>query len=74
MELKRLFWRGGERVLAGARSVLMEINDDFESQAVNCELILKRQGFTLKEKRQSDFETRENDNHSTTFNQIWTHG
>jgi TPP-dependent trihydroxycyclohexane-1,2-dione (THcHDO) dehydratase len=69
--IEALILAGGEKVLADARSVLIEINDDFESQAVNCELILKRQGFTLKEKRQSDFETRENDNHFTTFNQIW---
>ena len=70
--IEALILAGGEEVLAGARSVLIEINDDFESQAVTCELILKRQGFTLKEKRQSDFEKRDNDNRFTTFNQIWT--
>ena len=70
--IEALILAGGEKVLAGARSVLIEINDNFESQAVNCELILKRQGFTLKEKRQSDFETRGSDNRFTTFNQIWT--
>jgi len=69
--IEALILAGGEKVLAGARSVLIEINDDFESQAVNCELILKRQGFTLKEKCHSGFETRENDNNFMTFNQIW---
>lgn len=69
--IEALILAGGEEVLTGARSVLIEINDDFESQAVNCELILRRQGFTLTEKRQSDFESRENDSHFMTFNQIW---
>jgi FkbM family methyltransferase len=70
--IEALILAGGEEVLSGASSVLIEINDDFESQAVNCELILKRLGFTLKEKRQSDFEIRDNSDHFTTFNQIWT--
>ena len=70
--IEALILAGGEEVLAGAQSVLIEINDDFERQALTCELILKRQGFALKEKRQSDFEIRDSDNRFTTFNQIWT--
>ncbi len=70
--IEALILAGGGGILAGARSVLIEINDDFESQSENCELILKRQGFTLKEKRRSDFESRDNDNRFITFNQIWT--
>jgi len=69
--IEALVLAGGPDVLAKTKSVLIEINDEFEMQAKDCERILKSQGFVLKEKRQSDFEKRQESDHFVTFNQIW---
>lgn len=69
--IEALVLAGGENVLSKAQTVLVEVNDDFESQAKICEALLKKHGFTLKEKRQSDFEKQTNRSTHMTFNQIW---
>ena len=69
--IEALVLAGGEKVLSKAWSVLVEVNDDFDSQAKTCEALLKKHGFMLKEKRQSDFEIRTNRSTHMTFNQIW---
>ena len=69
--IEALVLAGGDKILSKARSVLVEVNDDFESQAKTCQSLLKKHGFTLKEKRQSDFEIRTNRSTHMTFNQIW---
>ena len=69
--IEALVLAGGDKILSKARSVLVEVNDDFESQAKTCQSLLKKHGFTLKEKRRSDFEIRTNRSTHMTFNQIW---
>ena len=69
--IEALVLAGGEKVLSKAWSVLVEVNDDFDSQAKSCEALLKKHGFVLTEKRQSDFEIRTNRSTHMTFNQIW---
>ena len=51
------------------KGILIEINDNFEEQAVNSARYLIEAGLTLKEKRHSDMF--ENSIHQHTYNQIW---
>ena len=69
--IEALVLAGGEKILSKAQTVLVEVNDDFDSQAKTCQALLKKHGFMLKEKRQSDFEKRTNRSTHMTFNQIW---
>ena len=69
--IEALVLAGGEKILSKAQSLLVEVNDDFDSQAKTCEALLKKHGFILKEKRQSDFEIRTHRSTHMTFNQIW---
>ena len=69
--IEALVLAGGEQILSKAQSLLVEVNDDFDSQAKTCQALLKKHGFILREKRQSDFEKRTNRSTHLTYNQIW---
>ena len=45
--IEALVLAGGEKVLSKAWSVLVEVNDDFDSQAKSCEALQKKHGFVL---------------------------
>ncbi len=67
-------------ILAGAKStlldsrvksILVEVNDEFQLQARSVSKILKDSGFELSEKRQSEM-IHSDENLRNTYNQIWT--
>lgn len=67
--IEHLILKGGGGVLAAAKGVLIEINDEFAAQAGGAGESLRSAGFTLKEKKQAD--VRLTGGASGTFNQIW---
>jgi FkbM family methyltransferase len=67
--IEHLILKGGAGVLARARGVLIEINEEFEKQTVDSASYLEAAGLTLKEKRHS--EIFENTVYRNCYNQIW---
>ena len=64
------FW-GGIPVLSKTKSVLIEINDKFNTQVQETDLYLREAGFTLKEKRHADYFDTYTTAARYTYNQIW---
>lgn len=67
--IEHLILGGGARVLEGAKSVLIEINDDFHQHADDAARILKGAGMRLHAKRR--WEGTDNSPFAETYNQIW---
>lgn len=68
--LEHFILRGGKEVLSNVRQVLIEVNDEFEEQAFECNEILRGAGFSLREKRHaSEMDAQEMG--SNCYNQIW---
>lgn len=67
--IEHLILKGGMPILRGAKSILIEINDKFTTQANDASMYLQQAGFVLKEKRHADF--LDNGMSKYTFNQIW---
>lgn len=69
--IEHLILSGAVDVLRSSslKSLLIEVNDDFELQAKNVNSFLASSGFTLREKRH--FEMVASGSFSGTFNQIW---
>jgi FkbM family methyltransferase len=69
--IEHLILSGAVDVLRSSslKSLLIEVNDDFELQAKNVASLLTNSGFTLREKRHSEMIA--SGTFSTTFNQIW---
>jgi FkbM family methyltransferase len=70
--IEHVILAGGTAVLAQARGVLIEVNDDFAQQAAGCAEALTRAGLTLRDKRHSDLI--EGSVFQSAFNQIWVRG
>ena len=70
--IEHLILNGALKVLSfdECKSVLIEVNDDFEKQAIEVSRILKNCGFKLEEKRHAE-EFENNINFGRTYNQIW---
>lgn len=67
--IEHLVLKGGMPILRGIKSILIEINDTFTTQANDASMYLQQAGFSLKEKRHADvFDT---GMAKYTFNQIW---
>ncbi len=67
--IEHLILKGGMPILRGIKSILIEINDKFTTQANEASMYLQQAGFSLKEKRHADvFDTGMAE---YTFNQIW---
>lgn len=64
--IEHLILRGADKIIKDAKSILIEINDDFIEQSDACIALLESCGMTRIEKTHSDM-LRE----SSTFNQIW---
>jgi FkbM family methyltransferase len=69
--IEHIILAGGLPVLKSVKSVLIEINDNFDVQAKESEATLEEAGFTLKEKRHADFWDQLESTAKYTFNQIW---
>ena len=69
--IEHLILRGGMKVIAKAKGILIEINDEFKVQADEATNNLIEAGFTLKEKRHADFFDTVTTAAGHTYNQIW---
>ena len=67
--IEHLILSGARNILMSAKSLLVEINDNFSEQAEITEGILRGAGFSLEEKRQSPLISKHED--KLIFNQIW---
>lgn len=69
--LEHFILKGGSKVLARIKGILIEVNDDFAEQAEQCSALLTGAGMMLKEKRHS-LEVGDSDaGFQNTYNQIW---
>ena len=68
--IEHIILGGGQKVLKNVKSVIIEINDDFEEQGVVAHRILKESGLILSEKVHSEV-VEKIDEFRLTFNQIW---
>lgn len=69
--IEHIILAGGLPILKSVKSVLVEINDNFDVQAKESEVTLAKAGFTMREKRHADFCDHLESNAKYTFNQIW---
>ncbi len=69
--IEHLILKGGLPILSKAQGVIIEINDQFASQASEAELYLQQAGFSLKEKRHADYFDTVTTAARYTYNQIW---
>lgn len=69
--IEHLILKGGIPILSKAQGVIIEINDQFASQAREADLYLQQAGFSLKEKRHADYFDTVTTAARYTYNQIW---
>ena len=69
--IEHIILAGGLPVLKSVKSILIEINDNFDDQAKEAKSILEEAGFLLKEKRHADFFDHVETVAKHTYNQIW---
>jgi FkbM family methyltransferase len=70
--IEHLILKGGGPVLAGVKSVLVEINDTFEEQARDTTHYLSEAGLTLKAKRHAPEFDDPSSHVRHVYNQIWS--
>lgn len=68
--IEHLILKGGAAVLRGAKGILVEVNDDFEELAGQCQALLSAAGLTLKEKVHAPAMA-DSPQFRNTYNQIW---
>ena len=66
---EHLILKGGDQILKKTKSLLVEVDDKFVSQAEKIEKYLTESGFKLTEKKHSDLI--EKSKLKSVFNQIW---
>lgn len=69
--IEHLILKGGIPILSKTQGVIIEINDQFASQAREADLYLQQAGFSLKEKRHADYFDTVTTAARYTYNQIW---
>jgi FkbM family methyltransferase len=69
--IEHLILQGGLPVIEKVKSVLVEVNDDFQEQAEKCNSLLCQAGLFLKEKRHSEMIDNSKSVFQNTYNQIW---
>lgn len=67
--IEHLILKGDAEVLKNIKSVLIEINDEFEEQAVNSARYLREAGLVLKAKRHANMF--DHSPYRSSYNQIW---
>lgn len=67
--IEHLVVRGGESVLRTCRSLLIEVNDDFDELAQSCSDLLTQAGLVLRSKEHSD--DMATGRFANLYNQIW---
>ena len=66
---EHLIIKGGMPILKDVKGILIEINDQFITQAIEASVYLEHAGFVLQEKHQTD--SLFSGSSEFTFNQIW---
>ena len=69
--IEHLILKGGTDILKKIKGILIEVNDDFHEQAIQCELLLSKAGLVLKDKLHSEYVASSNAGFQNSFNQIW---
>ena len=69
--IEHLILNGGTQVLRNVKGVLIEVNDAFQEQSSQCQLLLTKAGLVMKEKRQSEMVYASSLGFQDSFNQIW---
>lgn len=67
--IEHLILKGGGPVLRNVKSVLVEINEEFEKQFMDSARYLREAGLVMKEKRHADMFN--NSAYRNSYNQIW---
>jgi hypothetical protein len=67
--IEHIILRGGPRVLAGVKGILLEINDGFAAQAEESRRLLEAAGLSLKAKLHAPII--EESAFANVYNQIW---
>ena len=70
--IEHLILKGGMPVLREVTGVLVEINDNFKTQATEANLYLREAGLTLRAKRHAEMFDSAPGEERYTFNQIWS--
>jgi FkbM family methyltransferase len=69
--IEHLILKGGLPILRGVKGALIEINDEFTTQANDASKYLREAGLLFKEKRHADYFDVQAGPAKHTFNQIW---
>ncbi|MCB1145062.1 MAG: FkbM family methyltransferase [Leptospiraceae bacterium] len=67
--LEQLILAGGNKTLKKVKSISIEVNEDFQEQSLNCEILLKEAGLKFKGKKHSEMFN--GGQYKNTFNQVW---
>lgn len=69
--IEHLILAGGQSILAKVKEVLIEVNDAFAEQSLQCQQSLIQAGLMLREKRQSEMVSISSEGFDRAYNQIW---
>lgn len=69
--LEHIILKGGAELLREIKGILIEVNDNFNEQAEQCQQLLVGAGLVLKEKRHSELIGASTSGFQYTYNQIW---
>ena len=69
--IEHLILNGVTEILNNTKSILIEVNENFELQKENVKSFLENKGFVLESKKQSDM-IKSSGYNSAVFNQIWS--
>jgi FkbM family methyltransferase len=69
--IEHLILKGGKSILEQTKGIIIEVNDEFNSQARDADLYLHEAGFELKEKLHAAHFDLLDSQERNTYNQIW---
>ncbi len=69
--IEHLILRGGVEVLNKIKGILIEVNDDFQEQAEQCQALLLEAGLVLQGKEQAALISTFGEQYQHIYNQIW---
>jgi FkbM family methyltransferase len=69
--LEHFILAGGSTILRAVQGILIEVNDNFQEQAISCKVRLEQAGLVFKEKCQSELMAQSGGEFSSCHNQIW---
>ncbi len=69
--IESLILEGGVNLLRNVKEVLIEINEDFETQYIQSQSYLKNAGLVMVSKRNTDLNSVVSKSYGNSYNQIW---